>query len=107
MFYDPSCKPGKFESWRAVLLIAADFMEQRGFCQDEEEDEAGRVCLNGAITLAYMAMPREQRPPPLLVAEALNRHLGPSGAYGFIDWNDQPGRTQEEAVAALRGAGGQ
>lgn len=105
MFYDPHCKPQvKLEPWRELLLRAADIMERRGHCRGDYEDADGRVCLQGALRVAHQGhakwLPSVSNTPIRNAAHALSLSLG---SPSFI-WNDEPGRTQAEAVAALRGA---
>ena len=99
-----------------TLEAAADTLQARGFHQGmftaNEYDENAPVCAWGAINAALGYDPAgmwERAPgsgadhaPALSVAAmtALNCHLGTSA----IHWNDEPGRTADEVVAALRGA---
>ncbi len=89
-----------------VLLDAAKYIEKYGwtqggfFSQPHSDLDKRPACAWGAIgsvaewedkltTKAYML---------------LYRHLGCKGGCGVPKWNDTPGRTKEQVVAALRGA---
>jgi hypothetical protein len=104
MFFDPHCKPEvevKLEPWRQQLLDAADYMEQHGHCKRTMQDYRGRVCLYGAI---HAIIGREIL--PVAATAAVSRYLGfmiPSRTANML-WNDASERTQDEVVAALRGA---
>jgi hypothetical protein len=111
-----------------VLERAAAHMEEHGFCQGVTEDIHGRVCVVGAIYAATERRPHrrlssEQRRAMLAQRDAavvaVERCLGLAprwmsdgpgcGVVGFGvgDWNDVVGRTQAQAVAALRSAAAQ
>jgi hypothetical protein len=88
----------------AVLLRAAEIIEERGWCQ-EYPDAAGRVCAGRAIMLALGLKSgwagNEQ--------ERIVRHrLGFSAAWflsgALANWNDAPGRTAAEVIDRLRSA---
>lgn len=96
-----------------VLDRAADIIERNGWWQNFYCDLGSSlpkrdcaVCARGAINLAANG-----RTPDRLskvgeaALQALERYLGISGEYpdSVADWNDHPGRTAEEVVAALRG----
>lgn len=79
----------------ATLLKAADYIEEHAWCQGTIEDSAGRVCLVGALTKvggweSYAT-----------VTDDLSHVLGNTN---IVRWNNTPGRTKAEVVAALRGA---
>lgn len=80
-----------------VLNGAADLIERDGWCQNTSHGAGGTRCAVAAI--------RDARPLPVGVytgaLEWFERTLGcPSAAL----WNDAPGRTKTEVVAALRAA---
>lgn len=79
------------------LNRAADLIERDGWVQRQFYDR-GRRCLDGAImaALASPAFWRERRSARELVEEAMGGDL--------YEFNDTPGRTQAEVVAALRAA---
>jgi hypothetical protein len=91
MFYDPTCKPAvELAPWRKGLLRAVDYIDRHGWCQHVGTIN-GRVC-----TLMAMFM-----------VGCTNAAYGAMAQFvgGPIDeWNNAPGRTKQEVVAALRRA---
>lgn len=81
----------------AQLDHALDVIEQHGWGQTGEklENEDGEVCLLGAL-LAGQSCYTE-------TLEYVSSAVGVA-PEALDDWNDQPGRTQEEVVAALQEA---
>lgn len=80
-----------------VLLKAAELIEERGWCQFTSEDAEGHICLRQAINIAAM--------PGFYACDAvfrLGRFLGTN--LIAAQFNDTPGRTKEEVIAALRAA---
>lgn len=93
------------EPWRKLLLDAAERIELRGWCQHNECDGRGRVCILGAI---YNTRPgrggmqissgsRHQIDPD--VFRRLEKRMG---GKGIATWNDDYYRTQAEVVKLLR-----
>lgn len=90
-----------------VLERAAEIIQERGWCQGDAETPDGRVCLGRALTIARAEL--DDRRPVLLAWEAdvsnynlfdwLIRLAGPKP--GFSGWNDAPGRTKGEVLAAI------
>ena len=72
----------------------------KGWCQGtgsiRREGVTIKRCVLHAIDEAYGAIRARE------VTEKLRRHVG---NYYINDWNDAPGRTQAEVVAALRAIG--
>ena len=100
MYYDKRFEPQvetKPDPVADVLLAAADYIEQHGWCQFYTRDDQGAVCGFGAIFNC-------SNPPigghTLLAVDRMQRRLGMS----ISAWNDMPGRTKDEVVAALRAA---
>jgi len=95
--------PVKEVTTRDVLHRAADLLSEFGWCQHNlGSREQGHFCALGAIN---------QASADLGVPGATNSYgLAHSGAFmafkglGDIDWNNAPGRTREEVIAALRAA---
>lgn len=88
-----------------VLLRAADILEQRGWCQYEQESPDGRLCLYGAIFTARhgSAMPEQERSND----DGWNRDahtLGFPSAGAAVSWNNAEDRTAAEVIARLRSA---
>jgi hypothetical protein len=81
-----------------VLLGAADYIEQHGWCQGMGRNGEA-VCV--AVALKIVAGYR------IFIAEEAGRRLARSLGIGLYRysipcWNDEPGRTQVEVVEALR-----
>lgn len=93
----------------AKLLRAAEIIEERGWCQGRQEDDQGRVCFHGAISIAWHGrthgtVPRDvylERIQPILVALGVDPQ---EIEFGAASWNNAEGRTKEEVQAALRQA---
>lgn len=79
-----------------ALRDAADYLEKNGWCQGRNETKDGRVCLVEA--LARVADPKTH----LAAYDFLSTRYG---GVALSRWNDAPGRTQAEVIAALREAG--
>lgn len=91
-----------------VLARAADIIQQRGWHQGWFIDrDTGAVCCVGAIRIAggLTATPIYDRDAAAhdLVLNARSRMFGHLKRSVSV-WNDEPGRTQAEVVAALRAA---
>ena len=93
-----------------VLLEAADYIEWHGWCQDRVESPGGAVCALGAICHATNDLVAQRLlafSPPNILAR-LKKVIGVARLdeswHDIQNWNDAPGRTKEEVVAALRGA---
>jgi len=83
-----------------VLERAADLLEEFGWCQGKAgSKEEGEFCMFGALITAQ----DDVKGPHRGVYKA-TRCLDDLGGGNFIDWNDAPGRTKAEVVAALRAA---
>jgi hypothetical protein len=81
-----------------VLDRAADYIDKHGWCQGTGEDD-GAVCAAEAIGIAG-----DYRSDDLAY---LVEKLIPDNASGpdwiwLYQWNDMPGRTQEEVTSLLR-----
>ena len=95
----------------AILLAAADLIEQTGWTQESPAaDEQGypvrshspaacRFCVTEAIRRSCPDYPNDDL--DIAAMKRLERHLG---TLDLPAWNDAPGRTKEEVVAALREA---
>jgi hypothetical protein len=75
------------------LLAAAAYIEKVGWCQDTEQDVKDRVCAGRAIRI--------------VTCDSDERHHQACQRFarfvGFIPvYNDAPGRTASEVIAALR-----
>jgi hypothetical protein len=83
-----------------VLARAADIVE-RGWRQDASTDGDHRRCLTMALNDAT-----PEYAPYRAALDAVAREIGIEGSNVCMvgQWNDAPGRTQEEVVTALRNA---
>jgi hypothetical protein len=90
-----------------VLLSAADYMDQHGWCQYLSRNGDGNVCIQGAIE-AMQRIDASQQNISFQALCRLNEHLKrtePSFAMSApSEWNDNRCRSKEQAVAALREA---
>lgn len=77
-----------------VLRDAADLIERDGWHQGDWW-EGEELCIDKAITHADSLMVE-------VCVEAVKAHLDPTDT--LYAWNDAPGRTEAEVLAALRGA---
>ncbi len=80
--------------WRRLLLDAADYIDQHGWCQDVWEDADGRVCV-------YWAMRRANRYTESVQDVARGKMEGFLGQE-LTSWNDAEGRTRDYVTTALR-----
>jgi hypothetical protein len=78
-----------------ILYDAADLIDANGWCQGVNRSAEGYYCALGAIGKASMF--GEVLPP----VEALRREIR---STGVAEWNDEPGRTKDQATTALRNA---
>ena len=89
-----------------VLNGAADLLEREGWCQGQYRNVDGRRCLARALADALdlpLNGPANWHHNPLYDAAALALKQV-TGRHFIAMWNDEPGRTQAEVVAALRAA---
>ncbi len=93
-----------------IIERAIDIIVERGWCQRRMDDERGRACLTYALHLASPSALRSVR-AIALVAATLEPDLLPLNPKGFDgrrialqEWNDEPGRTVEDVVLALKHA---
>jgi hypothetical protein len=100
-----------------ILTEAADLIERHGHCKGAFVSPDGRFCAGGAMRVAAGVMDRSGRTVDVdldakwaaldVAAHAFRSHLGRVvAAVDTITWNDAPGRTQDQVVAALREAAG-
>jgi hypothetical protein len=94
--------PAVLDELSVRLLKAASHIEDHGWCQNTVRTTEGRVCVAGAI---FAVTNNDANPDPLrnCMFAAFRVAIGcaPDGG-GIPNWNDQPGRTKDEAVAKLR-----
>ena len=82
-----------------ILLDAADHIERHGWCQNVYTNGLGDVCIMGTL-LQVVQWPDYLEGRAKEVFPRLKKYLG---VTRVDDWNDEPGRTKEQVVAALRG----
>ena len=92
-------------------MKAWELLEQKGWCQwvyarnqvgkkvDPHHKSACRFCLLGALDKIYDCTSIAMRE----AKQALYLHAIPHN-MGLAEWNDAPGRTKEEVIAALKAA---
>lgn len=97
--YRPETKPDvALESWRKVLMDAADYIEAHGWCN---LPGGGRGAPNPlCASLAIVEASSRAEMPGVVVRFA--SYLGLDCPARIPDWNDTPGRTGAEVCAALR-----
>ena len=78
------------DTLRTLPALAAGYITEHGWTQGTEQDDAGRVCLTGALRLCSPV------PGDSYIARGVFRRRG--RAEG---WNDEHGRTAGEVVAYL------
>lgn len=91
-----------------LLDKAADVIIERGWHQGDYQKPGGEaVCAMGALFAAAARSPRtaglntaDPRSAAAVAATCLKRHLGIESSLPA--WNDSPGRTEDEVLAALR-----
>jgi hypothetical protein len=106
MFYDPSLKPAvspviELEPWRQMLLTAAEMIARHGHCKQAVFHKDGSMCLYGAI---HTARVRHWNVFLHKATDALCKVTHMTNECDLITWNDQPERTKEEVINALREA---
>lgn len=94
----------------SILRAAADDIVRLGWCQFTYRDESGCLCGMGAVITACGVDPYGQggRSYPYgsnaRLVDACRGYLTEWLGGPFASWNDEPGRTQDQVVAALRQA---
>jgi hypothetical protein len=87
-----------------MILKAADWLEEHGWCQGWMDDDRGRSCAMGAVWNVTKDM-------KIYVVAARRIGRAASIDYGspssVVRWNDKPGRTAEEVMAIMRHAASQ
>lgn len=112
MLYDPKWAPPETEielkPWQALLLKAADLLEQRGWVQGAFR-EAGRFCTLGAVRQAsgyYRSQASVDTVNEWQTTETIYReviaNLDLSFPNGVVAWNDGPNQTKEGVISKLR-----
>jgi hypothetical protein len=92
-------QPTNTQTTSSVCLQAAEILREKGWVQDVMHSDQG-YCMVGAIEAAA----RGSHHFRFAVQDAVNRHLGRHKSDALSVWNDMPGRTREEVIAALEAA---
>ncbi len=101
MLLDPTWTEPKVDAVGEVLLEAADLLETRGWCQGIMVNEKGQMCLVGSIKEALWKRDADCGINYDDLTFRLKKYIG----HDFIpSWNDEIGRTQAQAIEALRAA---
>jgi len=103
--------------YQELLLQAADLIALKGLAKCTQQDDEGRVCLHGALSIADSGQPYTASPTygkacyavaKTLVAKGVDKNTigcGHVEAYpGMAYWNNASERTQEEVIETLREA---
>ena len=85
-------------------MSIADELITRGWCQFDEMDREGRVCLRGAASLAYTGTTDLAFMLPEVVRDTLYSLVEARGYDGIADWNDNVDRTYEEVLRLAKEA---
>jgi len=95
-----------------ILMDAANYMDEHGWCQKHASEPNGSVCFYGAIAAVVGAVRfvdgnlfRIDKDTPNFKRFAAIQHLidTPSTFIsGAADWNDKVAKSKEEVVAKLR-----
>lgn len=83
---------------KELRTAAADYIESHGWIQGMWNTTDGAVCMVGALAQAVSG-----RAPRKAATTELRRELCLGEYTTLISWNDRPGRTKDEVLAALRG----
>lgn len=91
----------------AILEKAADIITTKGWTQNNYTDKDGRVCLVEAINQAACTMcstAQTRIGAADSAAYALRKHLylSPFNTPNLVAWNDDPQRTAEDVILALK-----
>ena len=90
-----------------VMLDAADYIEEHGWCQGRLMSIDGRVCAVGALhqVVGWPCMtPAAVEATTQLCCDATNHFMWVNRIVDIPKWNDWPGRMPEEVIAAFRRA---
>ena len=112
MLFDPKWNETKpLTAEGELLLAAADYLENHGWCQGKLTEPNGAACAIGAMHCGIGALRFGERPDTdkgLRISETItgfSLYLAKQTGNGRIaDWNDAPGRTKEQVVSMLREA---
>lgn len=97
-----------------LLNKVAKYIEVHGWCQNQEWDDQGRVCLTGAMRQVLPLIKGSLFHNRWLILDEIIVRIGRSKADGetmtlahqrtdVMSWNDEEGRTKEQVLKMLRG----
>lgn len=88
-----------------VCALAADLLEEHGWCQGMARSANGKHCISGGLfEVTHSSLSDLSRGCCRMYEEALQLVQMTISRINIPEWNDRPGRTKEEAVDALRRA---
>ncbi len=90
----------KLEPWQEHLLAAAQYIRDHGWCQRASYEWNNSACVMGALNSTKLPGMRNHG----ATATKFALFLGLPGNSFVAAWNDAPGRTKEEVIAALEAA---
>lgn len=93
--------------------LAAEYMEEHGWCQHGMFDSEGRVCAQGALLAAVGVTPSAtcfsnvayssyRKAAEAFTEYLLRRPERENGKWGIVNWNDYGMQTKDGVVRALR-----
>lgn len=88
----------------ADLRAAAEVLRRDGWTQGDLVDKDGCRCVLGAIDRAAWERLDERSVDDDLVQEMWTAVAKIIGTNAIVKWNDDPGRTADEVIAALEAA---
>ena len=88
---------------RTVYADAADIIRKKGWCQGEYHKKGDGYCILGAIAKAYGVSDNELTDNLhfIWLTSDLLRVIGSDFEGIENEWNDEPGRTKGQVIAAL------
>lgn len=91
--------PAQLDPASKLLLGAATALEQHGWCQDNEVDSSGAMCIMGALQFAETGVKGDEQLSD--IRKECFKRLSAAMGQGVRSWNDSRRRTKEEVVAKL------
>ena len=85
----------------AVYRKAADVLQERGWCRHYLKNDAGNMCIWGAVSFVVDGDPFKATNETRNMLTPLEQF---TDGQGVIDWNNTMGRTQRQAISLLRKA---
>lgn len=88
-----------------ICYKAAEIMSERGHCKNVAEDEAGRVCFLGAVSIALSGSAWAGGETRLWdILDSAGRFLAENGIYpnDAVTYNNLPEITEEDVILLLK-----